>query len=270
MKIRRWVQFGFFLFIAAIAVNHGLAESGGGVSWLPDASLHAVCPFGGVVTLYTLLTDGVMIKKIHESSLVLMGLVFFISILVGPAFCGWVCPLGTVQEWDGKLGRKLFGHRYNQMIPKKTDTLLGWLRYVVLVWVVIVTAMSFNLVFSAVDPYYALFQFWTGEVAVSALLVLAAVLGLSLIVERPWCRYACPYGALLGLTNKIRFFTIRRKKSTCIDCKACNASCPMGIEVSETEIVRDLRCISCMECTSERVCPIPATVEVLGGMKHEA
>jgi polyferredoxin len=269
MKIRRWVQIGFFLLIASIAVNHGLAESGGGIPWLSNASLHAICPFGGVVTLYTYLTDGVLIKKVHESSLVMMTLVFIISILVGPAFCGWVCPLGTVQEWVGKLGRRIFGARYNRIIPKKADRALGWLRYGVLVWVLVVTATSFNLVFSTVDPYFALFQFWTGEVAVSALLILAALLGLSLIVDRPWCRYACPYGALLGLTNKIRIFTIQRKASTCIDCKKCDRACPMGVEVSSSGKVRDLRCISCMECISGEACPVPETVELKGGIQDE-
>lgn len=270
MKLRKWIQIGFFLFIAAIAVNHGLAEMGGGISWIPNASLHAVCPFGGVVTLYTYITDGVMIKKIHESSLILMGLVLFLSVLVGPVFCGWVCPLGTVQEWVGKLGRKIFGKKYNRMIPKKVDRALGWLRYGVLAWVLIVTALSFDLVFSTVDPYYALFQFWTGEVAISAILILLVVLGLSVIVERPWCRYACPYGALLGITNKFRIFTIRRKAKTCVDCKQCDSVCPMGIEVSTSERVRDTRCISCLECTSEAACPIPETVQLLGGIKDEA
>lgn len=270
MKSRRWVQVGFFLFIAAIAANHGLTEMGNGISWIPNMSLHAVCPFGGVVTLFTYVTDGLLIKKIHESSLVLMVLVFILSILVGPAFCGWVCPFGSVQEWVGKLGRKIFGKRYNHLIPKKSDRLLGWLRYGVLAWVLIVTAASFDLVFSTVDPYYALFQFWTGEVAVSAIVVLLTVLGLSLIVERPWCRYACPYGALLGITNKFRLFTIRRRAKTCVDCKQCDLVCPMGIEVSTSKKVRDLRCISCMECSSDSACPIPETVELLGGMKDEA
>lgn len=270
MKIRRWIQILFFLLIAATAINHGLTESGIEVSWLPTASLHAVCPFGGVVTLYTYLTDGLLIKKIHESSLVLLGLVFMLSILAGPVFCGWICPLGSVQEWIGKIGRKILGHRYNKVVPNRVDRSLSYLRYAVLAWVLIVTAISFDLVFSAVDPYFALFQFWTGEVALSAIVILLVVLGLSLIVERPWCRYACPYGALLGISNKFRIFSIRRNSKTCVDCKRCDTACPMGIEVSGKEKVRDLRCISCMACTSEAVCPIPATVELLGGIKDEA
>ena len=96
--IRRVVQWFFFLLIAAIAVNHTLAESGAAIPFLADASLHAVCPFGGVETLYTFTASGLLVKKIHDSSLVLAAIVLLLSILFGPVFCGWVCPLGMVQE----------------------------------------------------------------------------------------------------------------------------------------------------------------------------
>ncbi len=61
--IRKLVQWFFFLLIALISVNHTLAESGAGISFLSNASLHAVCPFGGVETLYTFLASGLLVKK---------------------------------------------------------------------------------------------------------------------------------------------------------------------------------------------------------------
>jgi len=88
------------------------------------------------------------------------------------------------------------------------------------------------------------------------------VLVLSLIVERPFCKYACPYGAVLGVFNLFRIFKIRRRRSTCIDCKACDRSCPMNIPVSTSGAVRDHQCISCLKCTSEQVCPVENTVEL--------
>jgi polyferredoxin len=102
--IRRVVQWFFFILIALIAINHTLAESGAAIPILSSASLHAVCPFGGVETLYTFISSGLFVKKIHESSLVLMGISLVLAVVFGPVFCGWVCPLGTVQEWVGKLG----------------------------------------------------------------------------------------------------------------------------------------------------------------------
>jgi polyferredoxin len=267
IKIRTWVQIFFFALIALIAINHSLAESGGGIPFLASASLHALCPFGGVVTLYQYLTIGTFVQKIHESSMILMVLVLLLSVFFGPVFCGWVCPLGSIQEWIGKIGKKLFKRKYNHLIPYKIDRWLRYLRYLMLGWVVYLTAYSGVLIFADIDPYYSLFNFWTGEAAAAGLIILAATLVLSLFVERPWCKYACPYGALLGLTNLFSVFGIRRDEKTCIQCNACTRNCPMNIKVDQVKTVRNHQCISCLECTSEASCPIPATVELKMGGK---
>ena len=142
---------------------------------------------------------------------------------------------------------------------------LRYLRYVVLAVVIYQTAIAAKLVFAEVDPYYALFNFFTGEVAWTAILVLLGVMVLSLLVERPWCKYLCPYGALLGLFNLIRVFPVRRHEATCIDCKKCDAACPMQIKVSTGKAVRDHQCISCHECLSGVACPVENTVVVAAG-----
>ena len=267
IRLRPAIQLFFFALIALIAVNHTLAEEGGGIPFLSSASLHALCPFGGVVTIYQYATTGTFVQKIHESSFILMILGFILAVLFGPVFCGWVCPLGTVQEWTSKLGKKLFKRRFNRFVPRKVDGVLRYLRYGVLVWVLYMTAATGRLVFAEVDPYFALFNFWSSEVAVAGLVVLGLTLVGALFVERPWCKYACPYGAVLGVTNLFRVFKIRRNESTCIACDKCNNRCPMNIPVSRQLVVRDHQCISCLECTSEAACPIPDTVEFVAGGK---
>ncbi len=108
-QVRIGIQIFFFVPIALIAVNHSLEEAGiGGLPIISSASLHALCPFGGVVSIYQYTTTGSFVKKTHESSFILMWIVFALTLLVGPVFCGWVCPLGSVQEWLGKLGKKIF------------------------------------------------------------------------------------------------------------------------------------------------------------------
>ncbi len=262
-RIRLYVQIFFFTLIAFIAVNKSLEEAGlSTIPFLSTASLHALCPFGGVVTLYNLLTVGTLIQKIHASAIVLLVLVMLLTLFFGPVFCGWVCPLGSIQEWFGKLGRKLFKKRYNTFVPRKLDKVLRYARFLVLIWVVFVTARSATLLFANVDPYNALFTFWTGEVALPSLIILGITLLGSLFIERPWCKYACPYGALLGVFNKFRIFKIKRSESSCISCNKCTKACPMNIDVAAQKTVTDLQCISCMECTSQRVCPVPDTVEI--------
>ena len=258
--LRRILQIFFFGLIALIAINHTLAESGKGLPLLSGASLHAVCPFGGVVSIYQFAAVGTFVQKTQASSFILMILVFLLAILFGPVFCGWVCPLGSIQEWFGKIGKKLFKKRYNQLIPYRVDRYLRYLRYLLLVWVLYATAMTGRLIFMDIDPYFALFNFWTGEAGVIGLIILGVTLVLSLLVERPWCKYACPYGAFLGITNLFRIFSIRRKDSTCKHCNICTQTCPMNIPIHAVDVVRNHQCISCLECTSEAVCPVKSTV----------
>ncbi|MFC1917658.1 4Fe-4S binding protein [Chloroflexota bacterium] len=265
ISLRLLIQIFFFALIALIATNHNLEERGLSISFLSSASLHAVCPFGGVVSIYQYVTAGTYVKKIHEASFILMYIGFSLALFAGPAFCGWVCPFGSFQEWLGKLGKKISRWKFNRMIPSRVDKYLRYLRYIVLVWVVYVTATSAVLLFADYDPYFALFNFWTDEVAVSALTILGVVILTSLYIERAFCKYACPYGAVLGIFNLFRGFKIKRNTATCIDCKACDRGCPMNIEVSASGVVRDHQCISCLKCTSEFDCPVEDTVALTTG-----
>jgi polyferredoxin len=265
IPVRLAVQIFIFALVGLIAINKAAAETGAGIPFVSDASLHALCPFGGVVTLYNLSTLGIFIQKIHMSSVILMGIIFFMAVLFGPVFCGWICPLGSLQEWTGKIGKKIFKKRYNRFVPGKLDRVLRFARFGVLGWVVYVTAISGTLLFANADPYFALYNFWTGEAALPSIIILVATVAGTLFVGRPWCKYACPYGALLGLFNKFRIFKIKRNAGSCISCGRCNARCPMNIDVAHQEAVTDLQCISCLECTSEKSCPVADTVNLQAG-----
>ena len=268
--IRTAVQIFFFALIALISVNHTLVESGKSIPFLSSASLHALCPFGGVVTIYKYITTGTFVQKIHESAFILMILGFLLALILGPVFCGWVCPLGSFQEWISKLGKKLFKRRLNHFIPEKADRYLRYLRYLIAAWVIFMTAKSATLVFAQVDPYFALFNFWSSEVAIGGLIVLGVTILFSFFVERPWCKYACPYGAIQGIFNRFRVAKLRRNENTCIDCKKCDQVCPMNIKVSEVKVVTNHQCISCLKCTSEDACPVANTLNFRIGGSHEA
>lgn len=264
---RTLLQILFFVFIALVSINHTLAESGTNIPFLSSASLHALCPFGGVVSLYQYTTTGTFVQKIHDSSFILMILVFLLAVLFGPVFCGWICPLGSAQEWVAKLGKKLFKRRHNHFLPARIDRWLRYLRYAVLAWVIYMTAATGKLVFADVDPYHALFNLWSSEVAVGGIIALSLTLLASLFVERPWCKYACPFGAVLGLTNLFRVFKIRRKAEACKSCGLCSRNCPMNLPVASASVIRDPQCISCLECTTESTCPAPSALEFSAGGK---
>lgn len=259
------IQIAAFLLVALTVFARQIGAGAGTILGWFNVSLHAVCPFGGVVSLYRLATEGDLVSKVQDASVVLMLVVFAVAVLFGPVFCGYFCPMGSIQEWFGKIGRRLFPTRYNHFVPRKLDRVLRWLRLVVLALVIYQTAVSAKLFFQDYDPYFALFNFFTGEAALTAYAILAATLVASLFVERPWCKYLCPYGAVLGWFNRIRIFPVRRVPSTCIHCGSCDAACPMNIEVSKAGAVRSTQCISCYNCTSESHCPVPDTVVIASG-----
>lgn len=266
--VRLTSQIVFFALIALITINHTLVELGGGISFLPGVSLHAICPFGAITTLGSLIAGNGLIRQLHPSVMVIGSVVLFLTFLFGPVFCSHICPLGSIQEWLGKLGKKIFKKRYNKLIPQKVHNVLKYARYLVLVLILVQTYRSASLMFEGLDPYYALFHFWTGEAAIASLVILGITLLMSLFVERPWCKYACPYGGLLGLISKISIFKIRRSESKCISCGKCDRECPMLIDISKKKKVTDTLCNRCMKCTSdEGTCPIDDTCYI--GVKNE-
>jgi polyferredoxin len=103
---------------------------------------------------------------------------------------------------------------------------------------------------------YLFFAHLSGQ-ALGVLLVLA---GLSLLVRNVWCRYLCPYGALLGLLSLASPLRVTRAKATCIDCERCTRACPSGIQVHRAGRVASDECTACYRCVS--ACPVKDTLEM--------
>ena len=82
-NIRHIVQAAFFVIVAVTTTASILTERGIAVPFIPDASLHAVCPFGGVVSFWQLLNFGTLVKKVHESSVVLAVMGLLLALLFG-------------------------------------------------------------------------------------------------------------------------------------------------------------------------------------------
>jgi polyferredoxin len=222
--------------------------------------LQGFCPFGAVQTIFRGMFDAsTLLRTDYSNQWVLLG-VLAITLLFGAVFCSTLCPLGTVQEWIGKLGKRLLKKRYNPPVPHTVDIILKSLRFFILgaLFLSVAGVIAWNL--DLINPSYALSHLWTSVVPISAIVVLAVFLLLSLRYERPWCRWFCPYGLILGALGRVSFFTIKRSTDTCIDCKKCDRTCPVHIPVSTKKAVMDSSCNRCMQCVDS--CPVPHTLTI--------
>jgi|GEM_PF-2673691 len=103
--LRTVFQVFFFILIALIAVNHVLEDTGEAIRLLSNASLHAVCPFGGVVSLYQFATVGNFTQKIQQSSLILMILVFNPGLPVRLGLLRLGVPVGELPGVGWQVGQ---------------------------------------------------------------------------------------------------------------------------------------------------------------------
>lgn len=221
----------------------------------------ALCPFGGLETLFSLIAGTGLIKKIAASSVALLVAAVVTALVFRRAFCGRVCPLGYLQELCGGIGRRVFKRR--PAMPQVLDRPARYLKYVVLAAILVLTWNAGGLVVRAYDPWVAYNHLTSAELLTEngiGLAVLVIALGGSLVYDRFFCKYACPMGAFLGLISRFSVFKVRRNAGTCIDCKACDKACPVNVKVSEVQTVTSPECIDCGECVS--ACPVADTLAV--------
>jgi ferredoxin-type protein NapH len=197
-----------------------------------------------------LLYGALLFTGIIYKSFTIIIIFFASSFLFGAFHCGWLCPFGFLQDQMGRLGRKL--HLPLFKIPVKWDRILRFSRYIL--WAIGMTGLGF--VYFLNQPYSSFMSVLSGyadTVVTAAWILMGLFLMGSLFIEKPFCRYFCTEGAQYGLLSLGRIFTIRRA-SSCINCKACDRSCPMGIEVSKINKLRNSQCTNCFQCL--QACPI--------------
>lgn len=219
------------------------------------ANLHTICPFGGVANLYTYFTTGGYVAKLHSAVFIMLLALLIGLVLTGKSFCGWICPLGSIQEGLNGIGRRLWPRLYNR-VPRSVERVLHYMKFLVLAWVLVQTARTAHLVFQDWDPYYNLFRIWTDEIAWSGYLVVGLTIVAALFIPRPFSRYACPLGAINGLFNSFSLLGIKRESDGCNQCGVCRNVCPVNIDPCATTSVRSLECTRCMKCVE--ACPANA------------
>jgi len=266
-RVRHWVQLGIFILTLAVGLQFAVyvfqIDGRMDITVQRPPGVEGFLPIGALMGWKLFLTTGTW-DPVHPAAMVILGFAALISFGLRKSFCGWICPVGTLSEWLWKLGRRLLGRNFR--LPVWFDYLLRAVKYILLgffVWVI------FKMDRTAIEaflhsPYYKvsdvkMLHFFTRMTALTAGVLFIVTLA-SVFIRNFWCRYLCPYGALMGLLAFFGPTRIRRNSDNCINCGKCEQQCPYYLPVDQKPRIFSPECNGCMDCT--RVCPVANTLEL--------
>jgi len=174
-------------------------------------------------------------------------------------FCGWLCPFGSLSNLLFKVGQWVGLKRFQFALPRRWHDRLKWVKYGVFGTLLAVSMFSMTTaeMLAEIEPFKTTFLVGWFQRAWPYTLFAAALLGLSIFTERPFCKYLCPLGGALAMPSTFRWFGLRRKDE-CESCKACAKGC--GAQAIDAQGRIDHReCLHCLDCmilyTDTHACP---------------
>jgi polyferredoxin len=250
-----WIGVEFYLFVRYYetgGISIYASRPAGVEGWLPIASL---------MNLKVLLATGDF-PRLHPAGMFLLIAFLTASWIFRKSFCSWLCPVGTFSEYLWKLGRQTFGRNF--VLPRKLDIALRGIKYLLLgLFLYAVGSMSVDGIRAFLEGPYGIvddvkmlnfFRF----LGLTGGIVMAVLIVASVLVRNVWCRYLCPYGALMGLAALASPLRIRRNPVSCIDCGKCAKACPSTLPVDKLITIASAECTGCLECVA--ACPAAETL----------
>ena len=268
-KYRFYVQLAFGLLCLWIGVEMFLfiqyLESGGTIGFFNrPPGVDGFLPISSMMSFYLFLMTGEL-HLAHPAGVFIFFGIILMSLVVGKSFCSWLCPVGFLSELIGDFGQKIFKKKIK--LPKFLDYPLRTLKYLMLgfLFYSVFFLMSTLAVKSFLDSPYNLVSdikmyYFFADISGFSLIVITFLFLLSIPVRNFWCRYLCPYGALLGILNFLSPTKIKRNPVSCTDCGLCNKACPSFIKVDKVKTVLSDECTSCFNCID--ACPVADTLDL--------
>ncbi len=249
--IRRLVQLAFFLVPMVLTYRF--------VTRASMATLETYCPFGALETMPFYLLNSTFLCAVSGINLWMLIGVTIGTVLVGRAFCSWVCPVGTLVAIIAWVGTKATGFAQTAWHGRAGS--LWPLRFVVLAAVLVATHKYGDLVFRPFCPYFVAFSWHGHGVESYSYLVVPLVFIAGVLLPYFWCRVLCPFGAFLGVVRKLSPIAPTLTPS-CTGCRACERACPQQLEITAQRRVSDMDCTHCLACID--ACPC-AGIELRAG-----
>ncbi len=334
-RLRWYVQIAFFIVVLVIGWQFytfvRYCEMGGKGFYLPrPPGVESFLPISALMGTKYFFGTG-KINTIHPAGFVIFGTLLLTALFFRRGFCSWICPIGTISEWEWR-----FGDWFMKKLPKQASSLirnipvqltaglsLVFTPIIVLLILEILTMESFKspvfmyltpaYILAMVLPFvvprkiwpdivndriarawkYAILAFFVQVIVIKmpvaqlefmydrvpfirvadvkmlkffinmsgmALSVILTMLVFSLVSKNFWCRFFCPYGALLGIIAYASPLRITRDAKKCIDCGKCTRACPSYILVEKKKHVLTHECTACYDCV--HACPVNGALDM--------
>ncbi len=189
---------------------------------------------------------------------IIAGLILLVlTLIISRVFCGFVCPFGTLSEYINYLNP--FRKKTNKL-PPQLDRKLKMLKYLLLVFNLVAVGIFANRIYNDACPIMTITKLSQPQILIPGIFLLGLIMLMNILIVRFWCRYLCPYAALMNclqfIGEKLRIprLMIRRNLETCTDCLECQDNCQMNIDILDKEDIDDSNCIFCLNCM--RVCQV--------------
>ncbi|MFA3783999.1 4Fe-4S binding protein [Melioribacteraceae bacterium 4301-Me] len=256
-----WIGIEFYLFISSL-------NKIGADYFNRPAGVEGFLPISALMSLYYFFMTG-EIHPVHPAGFFIFIAILTVSFIYSKSFCSWLCPIGFISETIGDFGEKVIKKIFKRKIklPSYIDYPLRSLKYLLLGFFIyaIFFAMSASAVKLFLDSEYnkaadLKMYYFFANISQFSLIVISSLFVLSIFIRNFWCRYLCPYGALLGLISFFSPTKIKRNPVSCIDCGLCAKACPSFIKVDKVKTVISDECSMCLSCID--VCPVKDTLDV--------
>lgn len=257
------VQVGFTLLSVGIGVQfarfvEAARSTPSGPLPVRPPGVEGYLPISGLMGALDWIYRGTL-NTIHPAATILFLMFVGLSLLLRKSFCGWICPVGFVSEMLARIGRFILGR--NLRLPRWLDIPLRGPKYLLLaffLWTIF--AMTPVALHGFIESPYnqvvdvKMLEFF-GKMSATGWIVMGALVYLSIPIQGFWCRYLCPYGALMGLFARISPVRVHRDPVACTDCGVCDRVCPARLPVSRRASIASEECIGCTDCVAS--CPAP-------------
>ncbi|HEY3285832.1 MAG TPA: 4Fe-4S binding protein [Gemmatimonadaceae bacterium] len=271
-RVRLAVQGVFALTCIVLGVQFARFVRAAQAGTLPlparPAGVEAFLPISGLMGVLDWFYQG-SLNVIHPAATVLVLVAIAVALLVRKAFCSWICPVGFLSELLSRLGRSAFGRNFRPW--KWLDIPLRSLKYILMGFFVlsVITMGRASLTEFLTSPYNKVADVKMGlfftQMSTTGLVIMAMLVIGSVFIQGLWCRYLCPYGALLGLFSWASPTRVRRNADACVSCGLCDKACMARLPVSSRPAIRSVDCTGCLDCVA--VCPAKGALVVQIGRR---